>query len=139
MALPLLGPLAPLIPVAKVLALGSLKFIGVGIGAAIAPILTANFLVGLSAGTPLKYAKFRHKKGYFSGDDLKLIEQANQLIADSITNEENFLQRSQAREFLKEVLVGTFQGMKESVVALPSRIVQMTRTLIAMIKKPFSS
>ncbi len=61
MALPLFAPLAPLLPVFKVLALGSVKFIGVGIGAAFAPVLTANFLVGMSAGTPLKYAQFRHK------------------------------------------------------------------------------
>ena len=139
MALPFLGPLVPLIPLVKVLALGSVKFIGVGIGAAVAPVLTANFLVGLSAGTPLKYAQFRHKKGLFTEADLKLIEDANNLVADSINNEENHLSRSDAREFLKEVLIATVAGMKESIVSLPSRIAEFSRQLIDLCKKPFSS
>ncbi len=138
MALPLLGPLVPLIPVVKVLAMGSVKFIGVGIGAAVAPVLTANFLVGLSAGTPLKYARFRHSKGHFSQADLELIESANDLVNDSISNQENHLNRAEAREFLKEVLIGTITGMKESIVSLPSRIAQFGRLLVELCKKPFS-
>lgn len=138
MALPFLGPLVPLIPVIKMLALGSVKFIGVGIGALIAPVLTANFLVGLSAGTPLKYAKFRQRKGLFSEADLKLIEDANNLVAESIANEEHHLSRSDAREFLKEVLVTTAAGMKDSIVSLPSRIAQFSRQLVELCKKPFS-
>lgn len=139
MALPFLGPLVPLVPVIKVLALGSVKFIGVGIGAAVAPVLTANFLVGLSAGTPLKYAQFRHRKGLFSEADLKLIEDANNLVSESISIEENHLSRSEAREFLKEVLIGTAAGMKDSIVSLPSRIAQLSRQLVELCKKMFSS
>lgn len=139
MALPFLGPLVPLVPVIKMLALGSVKFIGVGIGALIAPVLTANFLVGLSAGTPLKYARFRQRKGQFSDADLKLIEDANNLVAESISNEENHLSRSDAREFLKEVLLSTAASMKESIVSLPSRIAQFSRQLVELCKKPFSS
>lgn len=97
MALPLLAPLAPLVPVFKVLALGSIKFVGVGIGAAVAPVITANFLVGLSAGTPLKYAQFRHRKGHFSNEQLEAIERANQLVQDSILNGDQHLNRSEAR------------------------------------------
>lgn len=138
MALPLLGPLVPLIPVVKVLALGSVKFIGVGIGAAVAPVMTANFLVGLSAGTPLKYVRFRHSKGHFSQADLELIESANNLVNESIENQENHLNRSDAREFLKEVLIGTITGMKDSIVSLPSRIAQFSRLLVELCKKPFS-
>ena len=138
MALPILGPLVPLIPVVKVLALGSLKFVGIGIGAAVAPVMTANFLVNLSAGTPLKYVKFRHRKGHFSQADLKLVESANKLVNDSILNEENHLTRAEAREFLKEVLTGTLIGMKETVISLPSRIAQFSRSLVELCKKPFS-
>jgi len=136
MAVPLL---APLLPVIKVLALGSVKFVGVGIGAAVAPVLTANFLVGLSAGTPLKYAKFRHKKGLFSEEQLEAIEHANQLVQDSIDNQDEHLSRGEAREFLKEVLTGTVSGMKNSILSMPTLFARFSRQLIALVIKPFSS
>lgn len=139
MAAPLLAPLVSLLPVFKILALGSLKFVGVGIGAAVAPVMTANFLVSLSAGTPLKYAKFRQQKGLFSAEDLALIEQANALISDSIVNPELHLNRADAQEFLKSILLSTLTGMKQSVTSIPSRILQATKTLIEMFKKTFSS
>lgn len=121
MAVPLLAPLAPLKPVLKVLALGSVKFIGVGIGAAVAPVLTANFLVGMSAGTPLKYAQFRHKKGLFNADQMATIEAANQLVQDSINDKKAHLSRAEAREFLKEVLLTTLATMKQSIVSIPTQ------------------
>ena len=135
MAAPLLAPLVSLLPVLKILALGSLKFVGIGIGAAVAPVKTANFLVGLSAGTPLKYAQFRQQKGDFSAEDLQLIEQANALISDSIISPDQHLSRKDAQEFLKSVLVSTIVGMKESVISIPSRILRMTQTLIEWRKK----
>ncbi len=139
MAAPLLAPLASLLPVIKILALGSLKFVGVGIGAAVAPVKTANFLVGMSAGTPLKYAQFRQQNGYFSVADLELIERANSLIAGSIKNTDEHMSREDARAFLKNVLISTFVGMKESVMSIPSRIVRMTRLGIDWCKNTFSS
>lgn len=139
MALPFLGPLVSLLPVFKVLALGSVKFIGVAIGAAVAPVLTANFLVGLSAGTPLKYARFRHHKGLFSDAELTLIENANDLINQSITNEASHLSRSEAREFLKGVLTETALGMKDSIVRLPSRIALLCRRMLTWCKSMFSA
>lgn len=139
MALPLLGPLVSMVPLLKVLALGSVKFVGVAIGAAVAPVLTANFLVNLSAGTPLKYARFRHHKGLFSDADLKLIEDASDLINQSITNQKLHLSRSEAREFLKGVLVETAVSMKDSVVRLPSRIALVFQRLITWCKGLFSA
>lgn len=138
MAAPLLAPVVSLLPVFKILALGSLKFVGVGIGAAVAPVMTANFLVGLSAGTPLKYAKFRQQKGHFSVEDMALIEQANALISDSIVDPEQHLTRADAQEFLKSVLLSTLLGMKQSITSIPSRILQATKMLIELCKKPFS-
>lgn len=139
MAAAFLAPMAPLVPVFKVLALGSVKFIGVGIGAAVAPVTTANFLVGLSAGTPLKYAKFRHSKGHFSSEQLELINSANKLVEASISDSDQHLTRSEAREFLKEVLVGTVVAMKQSVVSIPGRVAFFTRRVIVFCKRPFSS
>ena len=138
MAAPLLAPLVSLLPVFKILALGSLKFVGVGIGAAVAPVTTANFLVGLSAGTPHKYAKFRHQKGLFSDDDLQLIEKANSLISNSIVNPEQHLSRAEAHEFLKDVLFTTMIGMKQSVTSIPSRMGRATKLVIDFFKKPFN-
>lgn len=139
MAVPLLAPLAPLLPVVKVLALGSVKFVGIGIGAAVAPVITANFLVGLSAGTPLKYAKFRHKKGRFSEEQLQVIESANRLVQDSIDNQQEHLSRAEAREFLKEVLTSTVGGMKNSILSMPSLFARFSKQLLAMMTRPFSS
>lgn len=139
MAAPLLAPFVSLLPVFKILALGSLKFVGVGIGAAVAPVMTANFLVGLSAGTPLKYAKFRHQKGHFDAEDLALIEQANTIISDSIVKPEQHLNRKEAQEFLKSILLSTVLGMKQSITSIPSRMMRATKILIEMCKKPFSS
>lgn len=139
MALPLFAPLAPLLPVFKVLALGSVKFIGVGIGAAFAPVLTANFLVGMSAGTPLKYAQFRHKRGRYTEAQLQVIEQANQLVKQSLDEKDEHLTRQEARAFLKEVLMGTVEGMKNSVLSIPVQLARFSRVLIDFIKKPFSS
>lgn len=139
MAIPLLAPLAPLLPVFKVLALGSVKFIGVGIGAAVAPVLTANFLVGLSAGTPLKYARFRHGKGLFSDEQLAIIKSANALVEESIVDRSKHLTRGEAREFLKEVLLGTVDGMKKSIFSVPAQLARFTKQLIAICAKPFTS
>jgi len=139
MAAPLLAPFASLLPVVKILALGSLKFVGIGIGAAIAPILTANFLVSLSAGTPLKYAKFRHQQGHFSAEDMASIEKANALIIDSIEEPGQHLSRTEAQEFLKHILMTTLTGMKLSVLSIPTRVTQMTKQVIDLCKKPFSS
>lgn len=138
MPLPLIAPFAPLLPVLKVLALGSVKFIGVGIGAAVAPVLTANFLVGLSAGTPLKYAKFRHTKGLFSDEQLAMIKQANELIEHSLTDQDKHLNRSEAREFLKEVLLGTVDGMKKSIVSVPGQLARLGKQLYALCARPFA-
>ena len=139
MAVPLLAPFAPLLPVFKVLALGSVKFIGVGIGAAVAPVMTANFIVGLSAGTPLKYAQFRHRKGRFSEEQMAIIESANQLVQDSIDNKDEHLNRAEARQFLKEVLTGTVSGMKTSILSIPSLFARFGRQLLQMVSRPFSS
>jgi len=139
MAVPLLAPLLPLLPLVKILALGSIKFVGVGIGAAIAPVTTANFLIGLSSGTPLKYAKFRHEKGRFTAEQLELVERANQLITDSLVNAEERLTRTEAREFLKEVLLGTVSGMKQTILSIPATLVRVIKQVISHITKPFAS
>ena len=139
MAVPLFAPLAPLLPVLKVLALGSVKFIGVGIGAAVAPVLTANFLVGLSAGTPLKYAKFRHSKGRFTEEQMQVIEQANLLVQQSLDEKDEHLTRQEACQFLKEVLMGTVAGMKTSVLSIPVQLARFSRLLIDFVKKPFTT
>lgn len=139
MALPFLAPLAPLIPVFKVLALGSLKFVGLGIGAAVAPVLTANFLVGMSAGTPLKYAKFRHEQGLLSPEDLEVIKQANQLVQDSLNDSSQHLDRAQARGFLKEIMIGTAAGMKETVVSIPAKMAAFTQRVIEFSKRTLGS
>jgi len=138
MALPLLAPFAWLLPLFKILALGSIKFIGVGLGAAVAPVLTANFLVGMSSGTPLKYAKFRHKKGYFSQEQLDAIEHANQLVLSSMEEQQDCLSRSEAREFLKEVLVGTVANMKQSILGIPGSIARVSKQAVSAIAKLFS-
>ena len=139
MALPFLAPLAPLLPVLKVLALGSIKFVGLGLGAAVAPVLTANFLVGMSAGTPLKYAKYRHRQGLLSLEELEVVEQANQLVQDSLNDSTQHLDRAQARDFLKEIMVGTVAGMKETVVSLPAKIAAFTARIIDFSKRLLGS
>jgi len=135
MALPLLAPLAWLLPIVKIMALGSVKFIAVGVGAAIAPVTTANMLVSMSSGTPLKYAKYRTNKGHFSEEQLSTIRQANQIILNSIENESEKMTRSDAREFLKEVLFTTFAGMKESLVSIPKSIEKFFNRLRGLITK----
>ena len=139
MAVPLLAPFAPLVPVIKVLALGSVKFVGIGIGAAVAPVMTANFLVGLSAGTPLRYARFRHRKGLLSNEQLETVERANQMVQDSIDNQHEHLSRAEAREFLKEVLAGTVSGMRNSILSVPSLLTRLYKLLVALLIKPFLS
>lgn len=139
MAVPLFAPLVALKPIIKVLALGSIKFIAIGIGAAVAPVVTANFLVGLSAGTPLKYARFRHKKGLLTAEELETVKAANQLIQTSIENKEQHLNRSEAREFLKEVLLNTASTMKNSVTSIPAQLLGFGRLLKTFITKPFTS
>ena len=139
MAVPLLAPFAPLVPVIKVLALGSVKFVGIGVGAAVAPVMTANFLVGLSAGTPLRYARFRHRKGLLSNEQLETVERANQMVQDSIDNQHEHLSRAEAREFLKEVLAGTVSGMRNSILSVPSLLTRLYKLLVALLIKPFSS
>ena len=139
MAVPSLAPLAPLVPALKVLALGSVKFVGIGIGAAVAPVTTANFLVGLSAGTPLRYARFRHRKGLLSNEQLETVERANQMVQDSIDNQHEHLSRAEAREFLKEVLTGTVSGMKKSFLSVPSLFARFYKQLVALLIKRFSS
>ena len=139
MAVPLLAPLAPILPVFKVLALGSVKFIGVGIGAVVAPVLTANFLVGMSAGTPLKYAQFRHRLGRFTEEQMQIIEQANQLVKQSLDEKDEHLTRAEARSFLKEVLIGTLDGMKKSILSVPVQLARFGRLMVALVKKPFLS
>jgi len=139
MALPFLAPLAPLFPVFKVLALGSVKFVGLGLGAAIAPVLTANFLVGMSAGTPLKYAKFRHHLGLLSIEELEVVQRADELVQNSLSDSSQHLNRAQAREFLKEIMVGTVASMKQTVVGLPARIAAFTRRMIDFSKRMLGS
>lgn len=139
MAVPLLAPFAPLVPVIKVLALGSVKFVGIGVGAAVAPVMTAHFLVGLSAGTPLRYARFRHRKGLLSNEQLETVERANQMVQDSIDNQHEHLSRAEAREFLKEVLAGTVSGMRNSILSVPSLLTRLYKLLVALLIKPFSS
>jgi len=135
MALPLLAPLAWLLPIVKIMALGSVKFLAVGLGAAVAPVTTANMLVNMSSGTPLKYAKFRTDKGHFSQEQLTLIKQANQIIVSSIENENEQLTRREAREFLKEVLLTTFAGMKESLFSIPKTLGNFFSRLSGFITK----
>jgi len=135
MALPLLAPLAWLLPLIKILALGSIKFVAVGIGEAVAPVLTANLLVNMSSGTPLKYAKFRCSRGHFTKEQLAVIEQANQIITNSIDNVDERLNRSEARAFLKEVLLLTLAGMKESIVSIPGSIAHFYNRLKGFITK----
>jgi len=108
MALPLLAPLAWLLPFIKIIALGSVKFVGVGLGAA---------------------------EGHFTDEQLALIERANQIVADSIETKEEHLTRKEAREFLKEVLVSTLAGMKQSVIALPGSLVRSFKQFREFISK----
>lgn len=135
MALPLLAPLAWLLPLIKIFALGSIKFIGMGLGATIAPVMTANFLVSMSSGTPMKYATFRYEKGDFSEEQLATIESANKIITDSIENKERFLSRTEARRFLGQMLMGTAAGMRNSIVSIPSSMVKMTKKLLDFFSK----
>lgn len=139
MAAPFLAPVASLVPVLKVLALGSIKFVGVGIGAAVAPVTTANFLVGLSSGTPLKYATFCHQKGHFTDEQMELIISANQLVESSLNDPDQHLSRNEAREFLKDILVSTVVGMKQSIVSIPARLVRFYKVVVVYFKKAFAS
>jgi len=139
MAVPLLAPLVMLIPLIKILALGSIKFVGIGLGAAIAPVMTANFLVGLSSSTPLKYSKFRFKRGQFTKEQMDIVERANQLITASINNEDEHLTKAEAREFLKEMLVGTAISMKEGFLSIPTLCVRFCKETVGLITKLFPS
>jgi len=111
MAVPLLAPFAPLLPV----------------------------LVGLSTGTPLKYAQFRHSKGLFSSDQLRVIESASELVQNSIEDRDKHLSRSEAREFLKEVLSGTVGGMKNSILSVPKLLNRFKKSVFDIFSKPSSS
>jgi len=135
MAFPLLAPIAWLLPLAKIIALGSVKFIVVGIGAAIAPAITANFLVNMSTGTPIKYARFRCSKGHFSEEELALIEEANQLVLDSLTDKKAQLSRRDAREFLKEVLLSMLTGIKQSFRDAPSSLASFYKRCVGFFFK----
>jgi hypothetical protein len=122
MAIPLLAPLVPFVPVLKVLALGSIKFVALAVGASVVPVHTANFLVGMSSNTPLKHAEFRYQKGHISKAEIDRARAVFQALNESITNPDLFLSRVEARAFLISIMKDTWLGMKQSVVSLPSRI-----------------
>jgi hypothetical protein len=138
MAVPLFAPFVALKPIIKVLAVGSIKFVVVGVGAAVAPVVTANFLVGLAAGTPLKYAQFRHRKGRFTSQQLDTIESANQLVQSSIKDKNEHLSRKEAREFLKEILLSTVDNMKTNLFSVPGHLTRFGRLLKTYFQKPSS-
>lgn len=134
MAIPLLAPLAPFVPVLKVVALGSVKFVALGIGASILPVQTANFLVGMSSSTPLKHAEFRYKKGYLNDEEIADARAVFARLNESISNPEQYLSRSESRTFLFEVMRETWQGMKQSVVSLPGKIVAFCQAIAGWFK-----
>lgn len=138
MAIPLLAPLAPLIPLVKVLALGSIKFVALGLGASIIPVQTANILVGMSSTTPLKHAEFRHKKGYLSEKEITKAREVFGELNTSISDPDLFLSRAESREFLVLVMKETANGMKQSIVSLPSKIVSTFKTAGSWISRTLS-
>jgi len=129
LAIPLLAPFAPFVPVLKVLALGSIKFVALGVGASILPVQTANFLVGMSSSTPLKHAEFRYRKGYLSELEINEARAVFNRVNQSITDPEQYLSRKESRAFLIEVMKETLNGMKQSVVSLPGKVVSMVRAI----------
>lgn len=138
MAIPLLAPLVPFVPVLKVIALGSIKFVALGIGASILPIQTANFLVGMSSSTPLKHAEFRYKKGYLSEKEIEAARSVFAEMNESITNPEKYLSRKESRTFLLGVMKETSMGMKQSIVSLPGKVITLCRSMTAWFSKVLS-
>lgn len=106
--------LPPLLSVLKILALGSVKFIILGVGACILPVHTANFLVSLSASTPLKYAEFRFRHGALTEEEIVQLRSAFAILNQSITDPNYYLSRSESRAFLWETMKQTVYGMKQS-------------------------
>lgn len=135
MAIPLLAPLVPFVPVLKVLALGSIKFVALAVGASVVPVRTANFLVGMSSSTPLKHAEFRYQQGHISEEEIERARAVFQALNESITNPDLFLSRAEARAFLVSIMKDTWVGMKQSVVSLPSRIATAVQDAISWVSK----
>lgn len=120
-------PIPLFLPVVKVIALGSVKFIILGIGACLLPVHTANFLVGMSASTPMKYAEFRFRNGTFTQEEIEQLRSAFAILNHSITDPNHHLSRSESRAFLWEVMKQTLQGMRQNVRLLYRAITRKSR------------
>ena len=139
MAIPLLAPFAPFIPVFKIVALGSIKFVALAIGASIMPVQTANFLVGMSSTTPLKHAEFRYSKGHISEADIKQARAVFKALNESISNPDQYLSRTEARAFLVSIMQETWSTMKQSVISLPGRVFNLVQSATRWLGKLFGA
>jgi len=121
MAFPII---APFIPLLKVLALGSIKFVFIVVGSIVAPILTFRALAYGTTPTNIKKVKFLSENNLLDEGDAAVtvatLEKVLQIAKGK--GKGRRLSRVQARLFLKKVQIALLASMKEALIALWRRI-----------------
>jgi len=78
------------------------------------------------------------QRGQFTDEQKEIIVRASQLVSDGISNAEEHLTNIKAREYLKDVFVGTVANMKKTILSVPALFVSFCNQMMELIK-PFSS
>lgn len=113
----------PFVPVLKLLALGSIKFILIFVGALIAPKFTLRFLLGGAAGIALPVAKWLHSNQNMDTRELEHVEHAFEILN---TTEYS---AADARDILFGLTKHTASQMKTAVLLVPARTVRFFKRL----------
>ena len=78
------------------------------------------------------------QRGQFTDEQKEIIVRASQLVSDGISNAEEQLTNIKAREFLKDVVIGTVANMKKTILSVPALFVSFCKQMMELIR-PFSS
>ena len=78
------------------------------------------------------------QRGQFTDEQKEIIVRASQLVSDGIRNAEEQLTNIKAREFLKDVFIGTVANMKKTILSVSALFVSFCKQMMELIR-PFSS
>ena len=76
------------------------------------------------------------QRGQFTDEQKEIIVRASQLVSDSISNAEEHLTNIKAREYLKDVFIGTVANVKKTILSVPALFVSFCKQIMELIK-PF--
>ena len=113
----------PLIPVLKILALGSLKIVFLLFGALFFPVLSLRFILTGASGMLFPTLDWLEDNGRIdSARHAAVIEDLNALSGIQFS-------RTEARHLLFKLIRKTMQGMATSVINMPGNIVRFFKGL----------